>query len=285
MISVIICSSNSKLLKQISNNIQETIGFEYEILVRDNTISTKGLCEVYNNLATRAKGEYLCFLHEDVSFDTLGWGELIVKKLKEPKTGVIGFAGALNITGLPYWYDYEGTHYYFIQMNKNGEVHHDFTSIDKSQEYDKVTIVDGMFLACRRDVWEKHRFDALNFKKFHIYDIDFSFNVSQDYTNYVCNCIIMRHYSLGNITEEYYKGLLAFITKWNIKTSLKRGSNTVANNSIIYLLLMEMKYKAKLSYKFIIKYLQEVGLLNTYKDVIFVNYCLVRGLLKKIIKG
>src|SRR5690606_20339731 len=152
MISVIICSSNSELLKQISNNIQATIGVDYEILVKDNTKSSKGLCEVYNDLATRSKGEFLCFLHEDLLFDTVGWGQLILNKLKEPKTGVIGFAGALNISGLPYWYDYKGTHYYFIQMNKNGEVHHDFTSIDKKEEYDKVTIVDGMFLACRRDV-------------------------------------------------------------------------------------------------------------------------------------
>ena len=76
MISVLICSADNSLLNQVKANIEQTIGVEHEILFFDN-LEKKGICEVYNSLAAQAKFSYLCFVHEDILFQTLNWGLLL----------------------------------------------------------------------------------------------------------------------------------------------------------------------------------------------------------------
>jgi hypothetical protein len=41
-----------------------------------------------------------------------------------------------------------------------------------------IRLVDGVFLAVRRHVWETHRFDEHRYDGFHLYDLDFSWRAS-----------------------------------------------------------------------------------------------------------
>src|SRR5438477_1059436 len=94
MISIAICSVNSYYLSQIKENISNSIGVEYELLVWDNKGINKGLCEVYNMLAAKARFEYICFLHEDILFQTEKWGSKLIDIFDERQDiGVIGLAG------------------------------------------------------------------------------------------------------------------------------------------------------------------------------------------------
>ena len=94
MISVLICSADNSLLNQVKTNIEQTIGVEHEILFFEN-LEKKGICEVYNSLAARAKFSYLCFVHEDILFQTLNWGLLLADIFsKNPAIGVVGVAGS-----------------------------------------------------------------------------------------------------------------------------------------------------------------------------------------------
>ena len=74
MISVLICSIDTELLNNVRTNIAETIGVPFEILYLDNRNEKKGICQVYNELAERARFPYLCFLHEDVILNANDWG-------------------------------------------------------------------------------------------------------------------------------------------------------------------------------------------------------------------
>ena len=55
MFSIIICSIHPPYLEQLRTNIANSIGQPYEILVWDNRTDKKGLCEVYNMLAAKAR--------------------------------------------------------------------------------------------------------------------------------------------------------------------------------------------------------------------------------------
>ena len=91
MISVLICSSNPVLLKQAKINISETISVKHEILHTDNREFNNGICSVYNELASRASFSYLCFVHEDVLFETKGWGLKIIDNFSSDlNIGLIG---------------------------------------------------------------------------------------------------------------------------------------------------------------------------------------------------
>ena len=82
MVSVIICSINKTLARQVEQNIQETIGVPWELILTDNTELKKGITWVYNEAASRARFEILCFEHEDVLFGTANWGALIQQYFK-----------------------------------------------------------------------------------------------------------------------------------------------------------------------------------------------------------
>jgi len=75
MISIIICSVNTAFLEQVNKNITATIGVPYELLAWDNRDAKKGICEVYNWMASKAQYAYLCFVHEDILFETENWGQ------------------------------------------------------------------------------------------------------------------------------------------------------------------------------------------------------------------
>lgn len=217
MISVLICSVDEKRLARVSQNIAETIGAEYELIVADNRGTGKGLCKVYNELAAKAKGEVLCFVHEDVLFLRAGWGKLLSDKAAEPNTGIIGAVGCAmktrTLSGM--------------MQNQYGEIplitcREGETPQKGPQQFSRsgldwapVIIVDGVLLFMRRNLWEQFHFDEETFKGFHLYDMDLSTQVATSgYTNYICNRIEMAHFTRGNYKNGWYEDTLKYHKKW-----------------------------------------------------------------------
>ena len=87
MISMIVCSVDPAKLEKFCENVLMTVGCPCEFVVHDNRETGYGITHVYNLCAAKAKGEYLCFAHEDIFFRTPDWGERIVSLLQRPATG------------------------------------------------------------------------------------------------------------------------------------------------------------------------------------------------------
>src|SRR5688500_11226699 len=92
MLSIIISSTSQEKLAGIKKNIAETSGVEYEIIEFINN-GEYGLCKAYNDGANKAVYPYLCFVHDDVLFHTINWGNRIIHHLQDKTAGVIGVAG------------------------------------------------------------------------------------------------------------------------------------------------------------------------------------------------
>ena len=82
MISIVICSISPERLRQVIQNIQGTIGVEYEIIAIDNREKNWPIARVYNEGAYRAQYPYLFFVHEDVKFHSRNWGLVIEEKIR-----------------------------------------------------------------------------------------------------------------------------------------------------------------------------------------------------------
>lgn len=74
MISLIICSRTPTISEELSTNIAETIGCEYELVVIDNSKNEFSIFSAYNEGVKRSNGDVLCFMHDDILFRTLNWG-------------------------------------------------------------------------------------------------------------------------------------------------------------------------------------------------------------------
>ena len=215
LISVVVCSINPSEAEKLRSNIAQTIGVEYELIICDNRGSGKGICQVYNESATKATGEYLCFVHEDIAFCTPEWGKKIVAKLSEPDCGVIGFAGSTVKYGLRYGWQgirrYTRKNYIASSPTKRSSLR---TSAD-GRDFAEVICLDGMCLCVRRDVWDRVRFDEVNFPGFHSYDTDFTTAVSYaGYKNYVSYSVLVEHRSLGSFSRVWYESVVVYNKKW-----------------------------------------------------------------------
>lgn len=208
MLSIITCSISPEYVQRLLVNIQQTAALEYEIIVYEND-GHKGLCEVYNICAAKAKYPNLCFVHEDVLFHTIDWDKLIAQYLCNEQIGVLGVMGGRykSAFGLS-WKDGKTSFYRFNIMD--GIDHKHLSYFPKDEILSEVVCLDGAFLCCRKDVWEKFRFDEEHFKGFHFYDIDFSFRVAQLYRNYTINNLLLEHFSQGKFDKNFIKDLICF---------------------------------------------------------------------------
>lgn len=200
MFSIIICSINEAYLNALKINIGESIGCPYELLVWDNRLSAKPIAEVYNMLGKQAKYPYLCFLHEDIIFQTRNWAALLLAAYQnDPELGMIGVAGAKYksktpsgwSTGIPAL-----DRMHILHRDKNGEVKRLYSDLQHSSP-EPVVNVDGVFICVRKEVLETVQFDEQFLKGFHLYDIDFSFRVTRKYKAVVTLSIDIVHLTEG----------------------------------------------------------------------------------------
>lgn len=199
MISIIVCSINPARAEAFRTNVLETIGLPCEFIIYDNREAGGSITHVYNLCAGKAKGEYLCFAHEDIFFRTFDWGERIVSLLQKPTTGVVGFAGSTaKLATCSGWGSMrQYTRYNYVQRFRDGSIKYCIANPDKVSA-SPVIVLDGMCLFMRREVWAEIRFDEATFQGFHLYDLDISMAVGQKYINYVTNDVLLEHFSEGS---------------------------------------------------------------------------------------
>jgi hypothetical protein len=222
MLSIIIASTDKRLLQNVSENIAETVGVEFEIISYDNGNGNSGLCELYNKGADLAKYDLLCFMHEDVSVRTESWGKIVANIFAEnEKLGLVGLAGSTYKTLVPSgWFCDAGAK---ITNCVNMLQRYKFSETDTKHVYQnphghklsKVTAVDGVWFCTKKSVVAQHPFDEKTFKKFHCYDLDFSLSVSQSYNVGVTFEILLEHFSEGNYDKTWVEETIKLHNKWS----------------------------------------------------------------------
>lgn len=214
MFSIICCSINPQAADRLRANIEATCGVPFEFIAYDNRGRSDGLCKVYNACAARARYDMLCFVHEDVEFLTEGWGRIIAAKLAEPDCGVIGFAGSiLKLRRLSGWHNGGGDLRAHYVQYMNGR-HHTADFNPEGLDFSPVVTLDGLCLFVRRDVWQKTPFDEQTFTGFHGYDIDFTLAVACRCRNYVCNKVMVEHFSTGGYSQQWLDTMKRLHHKW-----------------------------------------------------------------------
>jgi GT2 family glycosyltransferase len=220
MVSIVISSIRPALLNGVLASIDATVGIEHEVLVWDNRGSGKGLAGVYNDMSEKAGGEIVLFLHEDVTFQEPGWGLALTDIFRDPSIGLVGVAGSRYksravsgwYTGLP------GLNAYRIDHLTEGRtIHLRHPAIWPEHEVQTVT-VDGVFMACRKSLLKKVRFDEELCPGFHFYDIDFSLRASKVSRVVVTDRIGILHHTLGgDFGDRWMDAALSFHHRYRME--------------------------------------------------------------------
>lgn len=217
MISIIISTYRSENLKALNISIQKTIGVPYEIIAIQNN-GEKGICEVYNNGASKAIYNILCFCHEDIVILTQDWGECVKKLFDENSNlGLLGVAGSTYKSVVPAgWALIPPTRSVnIIQHFKfSDDVTYNHYENYKHESLTSVACIDGVWMCTKKEIALKIKFDQDTFKSFHCYDIDFSLNILKHYTVAVTYDILLEHFSEGKFDKSWIIENIKFYKKW-----------------------------------------------------------------------
>jgi glycosyltransferase involved in cell wall biosynthesis len=265
MLSIIVCSRDPEMLRQVSDNIKDTIGVAYEIIAIQNSGGRYGICQAYNIGAEKSKYPFLCFIHEDLVFHTVDWGQKLLRHLSHPSVGLIGVAGGVykskTISG---WGidPVEFARMRVLQGYGNGQPNKLFYSNPKDEFISDVVSVDGLWLATKREVWRDIRFDEKTLSGFHFYDLDFSLQVLQQFRVCVIYDILIEHKSAGTLNSEWIESAILFHQKWENMLPMfvqdipqEQQRRMEADRAKIFLyFLKEYNFNGYTYFKFLFKY-------------------------------
>jgi glycosyltransferase involved in cell wall biosynthesis len=211
MISIIICSRTKTINDILTDNIQKTIGCEYELVIIDNSENQYSIFEAYNLGISNSNGDYLCLIHDDILFHTLGWGNIIQRsKTKMPSL----------------WWSCPKEHKTasLIQHLSDKETERWNSGFGKESAIEVVTI-DGVFMAMRKD--DRICFNS-QMKGFHNYDLNISFEYKKfGYKVIVTNEVLIEHFSLGTIKDEWVESSYQLYNFYKNSLPLNFESNRI----------------------------------------------------------
>ncbi len=238
MFSIIVCSISPERLSNLSQNIHDTIGVEYELIGIDNRTKKWPIAKVYNEGARQARYPYLFFVHEDVKFHTKDWGIAIAEKLAEPDCGAIGFAGSkVKLKAYSGWGTIPAWSHVFMFQGGKEKTYLGVGNVFLEQPFAEVITLDGLGLFVRKNVWEQYPFDEKLLKGFHCYDLDFSLQLAatRKYRNYVCCTpkVLIEHFSLGSYNAAWVHDTIRMHRqKWNAFLPLKVESLSLSTHTL-----------------------------------------------------
>jgi hypothetical protein len=236
MISIVICHRNERYLATITENIKNTIGVNYELIVIDNCKNIYSIFEAYNIGVSKSNYDIICFSHEDVLFHTVNWGQNVVNHFKDETIGMLGVVGG-NVfpkSPSPWWSNeivndhllniiqhWQGSisklKYHQILSKKDNEIITKTYNNPFNQLITDAVVLDGLWFCIRKELFDSNliHFDSDTFKGFHCYDSDISLQVIHQQKRV---CVIydnlIEHFQQGTINKSWFESVILLNRKW-----------------------------------------------------------------------
>ena len=229
MLSIIVCSRQPDLPDELKTNIVSTIGTDYELIVIDNSRNQYSIFSAYDQGLRQAKGETLCFMHEDLYFHTSGWGAKAEEHFRQyPKAGLLGVVGTHFLPACPAgWWDAEIPSGHFIQgTTQNG--HYQQLWESRWEEHKAtptlVASIDGLWMCMPRKAFDQVSWDQAYYSGFHCYDADMSMQIwDKGMEVHILWDVLIEHKSLGMTKADYHKSLEHWFDKWKNSLPCLKG--------------------------------------------------------------
>lgn len=274
----------------LEKNIADTIGVTYEIICIDNSLNRLSIFEAYNIGVAKSIFPLLCFMHDDIEYHSTDWGKLVINHFDDIKTGAIGIAGSPYLPKMPgsWWGGKMVNINYKKDITAAGSDMHSNKFPPTSSNKNKVITLDGVWFCIRKSLFEQIRFDSDLFKGFHFYDVDITAQVYKaGFDLYCVFDIAIRHFSAGQVNENWLSNALLFNKKWRSLlpvSSLKLGFNQKCEAELqtlneLTMIMIVNHVEPKKAYRFAIKELfRYLKVFFYYKTYVHLVRYAIRGI-------
>lgn len=219
MISIIICNRKSTINLALKENIRNTVGVEHEIVSIDNSRGQYNIFQAYNEGVRQAKGNILCFMHDDVLFKGKCWGATVERIFEEDeKLGALGVDGGHFMPNCPCsWTSCYTTSFHTWRNYKDGVCReYRNTEFADGKHLVEVASIDGLWMCIRRGLFDTIHFDDTTFSGFHCYDSDICMQIlNAGYHIKVTYDIDIIHNSDGTYNPQFFKNIELWHAKWH----------------------------------------------------------------------
>lgn len=209
--SVIMCSNRPQRFARASAAYQRAFARQRcEILgVHD----ARSLCEGYNRGIRASRGEILVLSHDDVAILAPDFVARLARALAS--FDVVGVAGATRLTGPAWgWAGHPHVHGW-ITHRPGGAGPWRAAFWSPWPVVASAVVLDGVFLAGHRRVFEAVRFDEVAFDGFHGYDVDFTWRAARaGHRIGVCGDLGLVHESVGSFDARWRVYADRFVAKF-----------------------------------------------------------------------
>jgi len=173
------------------------------------------LSEVYNKIIDQSENDIIVLCHDDLNFDTSGWGYKLKSHFeKNSDYGIIGLAGSKYMPKSGMWWEVQPTMYGIVNHEHEGKKWESKYSKEIGNKLEPTVIIDGLFIAIHKQRIKKN-FDE-TVKGFHFYDVTFSFqNYLEGVKVGICTDIRVTHLSIGQTNEDWESNRFKFVEKFN----------------------------------------------------------------------
>lgn len=206
-ISLIMCCKSPKGFGERYKRTSEDLDFV-------PMIGMNSMAEGYNLGAKKAKADILVFTHDDVEiqWDKSKW-EKLINQLKLENSGIAGVVGYRQI---------DGRHWLPIQFGSGACMHSEGTEewLSTFGDFGETIILDGIFLAMTRKVFDDIGGFDEDYPGWHFYDIDISFRAHmKGYKNFTFPLKIKHDKTRTKKVnpEEWKQNERIFMEKWGDK--------------------------------------------------------------------
>lgn len=187
-------------------------GWKHEIIpIRD----AKSLAEAYNRAIALSKGDIIVVAHDDIDILALDFASRLQAHLSQ--FDAVGVIGGTEMSG-PAWCWSRHPHLRgWITHHAPQDQDWEVAVVDPRPVADQITVLDGVFLAARKQVFEDVIFDDHTFDGFHLYDTDWSYRAAQaGYRLAAAGDLLVVHESRGRYDANWAKYAERFCTKYSL---------------------------------------------------------------------
>ncbi len=220
MISLIICARAKDIGQALKQNIQDTIGVEYELIIVDNHDNRYSIFSAYNEGVARSQFPFLCFMHDDIHYLTPNWGRNLAEHFNNPKVGAIGIAGAAYYAQLPGPWWSSGLIAKNLAIDRTAKVcekkaPHYFAYDQVIEQSLPVVVLDGVWLVIRKELFNTISFDHHTYNGFHLYDVDICLQIhAAGYQMLSVYDLLVFHASSGTTNQNWIDNCIKLHKKW-----------------------------------------------------------------------
>jgi GT2 family glycosyltransferase len=201
MVSIIICSINAQRYSAICDNLRGLFGNEPHEFIGIH--DARSMAEGYSRGIRASRGDNIIVCHDDIEILSPDFCTRLMPRISQ--YDLLGVAGSTRLAGARW--STAGPPHLFGQVThflpaENVYVVSIWSSLVRCVPH--MRVMDGLFLAGKRKLFESIGFDEQTFGGFHLYDLDFTLRASQAGFNLaVCNDFCVIHSSEGAYEDQW----------------------------------------------------------------------------------